>query len=556
MNFKMKTRFLALAATLVCCLSCIETNSSIGGAFVPVTETYTFHTAEIPLEGITMQMADNLSGFSDDRITVGAIREGEFGLTTRASAFALVPVIYGEFNVGKDPVFKSFHFAAARDTLSFLDPSQENILQHLHVYELSEALDVEKYDLNQTLAHGSKPVTKGTPVYNGTDSLSFDFTEEFGKKYLQLTKDDVADMKTFLSRFPGIYIESDLPEGDGGRINMLDVQLSYDANNKYVKGNYATLHYSAELNGVRKDTVMIFYYGAADFFDIDSLFNAYTGTFPQYCLNVTGQQTRDRAGDAEETIWVEGGGGLKPVISARSLKRQVEQAISAAGGDPQDAVINKASLVFPFDFPEDYKEMDIWPYRLSPTCRFVSDDGTSFMGLTDSSSSDENQGDIDRSHFRYAPDITYHMQELLKVDESKTESVGARNLARGNYDIWLLIMAQELQLNVSTTSKEQQEMLNYLAYSSYYNGMYGGYGGYGGYGYGGYGGYGYGDYGYSNYLNYAMMAQYASMAQTSTTQTVKLDKDRFYRATLHGPADPDADKVPKLLLTFALPNQE
>ena len=192
--------------------------------------------------------------------------------------------------------------------------------------------------------------------------------------------------------------------------------------------------------------------------------------------------------------------------------------------------------------------MDIWPYRLSPTCRFVTDDATSFMGLTDSSSSDENQGDIDRSHFRYAPDITYHMQELLKVDESNAESVGAKNLARGNYDIWLLIMALEEELQVSTTSKEQQEMLNYLAYSSYYNGMYGGYGGYGGYGYGG--------YGYSNYLNYAMMAQYASMAQTSTKQTVQLDKDRFYRATLHGPASPNADKVPKLLLTFALPNQE
>lgn len=554
MNFKMKIRFLALAAALVCCLSCIETNTSVGGAFVPVTETYTFHTAEVPLEGISLQMADKLSGFSDDRITVGAIREDEFGLTTRASAFSLVPIFIGDFEIGTNPVFKSFHFAAARDTLSFLDPSQENILQHLHVYELDSALDVEEYDLNQTLSHGDRPVTKGTPVFNGVDSLSFDFSEEFGRKYLQITADDVTSMKKYLAKFPGIYIESDLPEGEGGRINMLDVQLTYDANNNYITGNYATLRYSAEFNGVRKDTTLVFYYGAAGFYDIDSLFNAYTGTFPQYCLNVTGQQTRDRAGQATDKIWVEGGGGLKPVISAQSLKRQVEQAISAAGGNPADAVINKASLVFPFDFPEDYKEMEFWPYQLSPTCRFVSEETTSFMGLTDSSSSDENQGDIDRSNFRYAPDITYHMQEILKVDESKTESVGARNLAKGNYDIWLLIMAKETQLQVSTTSKEQQEMLNYLAYSSYYNGMYGGYGGYGGYGYGGYGGYGYGSYGYNNYLNYAMMAQYASMAQTSTTTTVKLDKDRFYRAVLHGPAS--TDKVPMLHLTFALPNQD
>ena len=555
MNFKMKFRLLAVAAGLVCCLSCIEKDNSLGGVFVPVAETYTFHTAEIPLEGITMQMADMLSGYSDDRITVGAIREGEFGLTTRASAFTLVPVFENEFNVGEDPVFKSFHFATARDTLSFLDPSQENILQRFHVYELSAPLDAtEDYDLNHSVAHGDTPITRGTPVYNGVDSLTFDFSEEFGRKYLQITKEDVSDMKKFIEKFPGIYIESDVPEGDGGRINMLDVQLSYDAQNKYVSGNFARLRYSAVFDGVRKDTVMIFYYGAADFFDMDSLFNAYTGTFPQYCLNLTGQQTRDRVGEAGETLWVEGGGGLKPMISAKTLKHQVEQAIAAVGGDPKDAVINKATLYFPFDFPENYEDMTFWPYRLSPTCRFSGEEDdsiTSYMGLTDASSSDENQGDVDRSHMCYAPDITYHMQELVKIDESKPESTGAKNLARGNYDIWMLIMALEKQLTVSTTSQEQQEMLNYLAYSSYYNSMYGGYGRYGGYG--GYGGYG---YGYNNYLNYAMMAQYASMAHTSTSVTVKLDKDRFYRAALHGPEYPDADSRPTLFLTFALPNRE
>ena len=340
MDFKMKFRLLTLAAGLACCLSCIQTDPSLGGVFVPVTETYTFHTAEIPLEGITLQMADKLSGFSDDRITVGAIREPEFGLTTRSSAFTLIPIFEDEFELGDDPVFKSFHFAAARDTLSMLDPGQENILQHFHVYELSEPLDAtEDYDLNQTVAHGDRPITRGTPVYNGRDSLSFDFSEEFGKKYLQITKEDVSDMKKYIEKFPGIYIESDLPEGDGGRINMLDVQLSYDAQNKYVSGNFARLRYSAVFDGVRKDTVMIFYYGAADFFDMDSLFNAYTGTFPQYCLNLTGQQTRDRVGEAGETLWVEGGGGLKPMISAKTLKHQVEQAIAAVGGDPKDAVI-------------------------------------------------------------------------------------------------------------------------------------------------------------------------------------------------------------------------
>ena len=553
MHFKMKTRFLVLAAALFCCLSCIETNSLLGGSFVPAVETYSFHTATIPLEGISVEMADNLSGYSDSRITVGAVRESEYGLTTRSSAVTLIPMIpdYEAFDIGKNPEYIRFHFAAARDTMSFVDDSQAHILQGIRVYELSAALDPEKnYDCNQTVAHEAAMIAQGSPLYNGSDSLSFDFSPAFGEKFLRLTAADLTDIKSYLAKFPGIYLESDLPENDGGRINMFDVQLGYDANYGILTGNVATLYYSAEFDGVRKDTSLLFYYGAPRFFDIDSLLNNYTGTLPQYALNLTGQQTRDRSGEAGGEIWVEGGGGLKPVISALSLKRQVEEVISAAGGNPKETVINKASLVFPFEFPDDYREMERWPYRLSPTCRFVGENTTTFMGLTDSSSSSENQGDVDRSRMVYAPDITYHMQEILKIDETAEDSAAAKNLREGNYDIWLLIMAKETQTTVSSTSQEQQEMLNYLAYSSYYNSMYGGYGGYGGYGYGS----GYGSY-YSNYLNYAMMAQMASQSQTTVSTTVVLDKDRFYRAVLNGPAAAPS-RAPRLELTFALPNEE
>ena len=559
MNFKMKTRFLAWGAALLCCISCIDTNTTLGGNFVPAAETYTFHTAEIPLEGISMQMADNLSGYSDSRITFGAIRDPEYGLTTRAAAFSLVPLFEGDFDMGKNPVFHAFHFAVLRDTLSVQRPDQANILQKVRVYELASALDPETdANCNKPIAHLDKTISRGTPVYGGTDSLSFNFNEEFGKKYLQITADDVKDMKTYLSKFPGIYLEADEPDGEGGRINLLKLQMGYDKQNKLVTGNIATLSYSAEFGGVRKDTTLPFYFGAPDFFDVDSLFKAYgvspnTGTFPQYALNVTGQSTRDRAGDAGDKIWIEGGGGLKPVISARSLKQQMEEAIAAAGGNPRDAVINKATLVFPFEFPEDYEEMVFWPYRLSPTCRVVSDTGTSFMGLSDSSSEQENQGDINRSLLVYAPDVTFHLQEILKVDESQPDKASTKYFAAGNYDIWLLVMAKEKVTNVSATSEETQQMLDYYAYNSYYNdGLYGG--GYGGYGYG-YGGYGYGGYGYySNYMNYSMWAQQARQVQTSTTQSVKLDKDRFYCAALLGPQS--TTKVPTLKLTFALPNED
>ena len=548
----MKTIFPALAAAVFCCLSCVETNSTLGGAFVPTTETYHFHTTEIPLDGISLKMADKLSGYSDSRITIGALRDDEYGLTTRSSAVTLIPLIdrNDPFDMGANPKFIRFHFATSRDTLSFYDKTQENILQNVRVYELTKALDPEDDpDCNTPVEHGTVQITKGTPVYAGLDSLAFDFSEEFGKKYLQITADDVSSMKKYLAKFPGIYLETDKPDGEGGRINMMDVQLSFDANYTMIMGNYATLYYSAEFDGARKDTSLTFFYGATGFFDLDSLFNNYTGTFPQYALNLTGHETRGREGPVSDVIWVEGGGGLKPVISALNLKHKVEDAISAIGGNPRDAVINKATLVFPFDFPEDFERMVFWPYRLSPTCRITRDDYTTFMGLTDATSSDENQGDVDRSLLTYSPDITYHMQEVVKIDETQTSKQSTKDLLAGNYDIWLLPMAQEIQTSVTTPDKDTQEMLNYLAYSSYYNSMYGGYGGYGGYGYGS----GYGSY-YSNYLNYAMMAQMYGQATTSTSYVVKLDIDRFYQARLAGPKS--TGKVPTLKLTFALPDEQ
>ncbi|MCR5352623.1 MAG: DUF4270 domain-containing protein [Bacteroidales bacterium] len=550
----MKNRFLILAAALFCCLSCVETNSTLGGSFVPVEETYSFYTTEIELDKITMRMADNLSGYSNYRMTIGSIREPEFGLTTRGSAVSLVPLFVGDFEMGENPVFKRFHFAIARDTVSVNDPSQANILQHVRVYELSQPVEaLVDYDSNKSIAHGSKSVVKGSPVFNGTDSLSFDFSEEFGRRYLQITKEDVQDIQVYLKKFPGIYMETDEPEGDGGRIDMFEVQMAYDKNSNYIMGNIASLDYSAEFDGVRKDTTLHFYYGATDFYDLDSLFQNYNGTFPQYALNYTGQDTRGREGVAQDKILVEGGGGLKPVISALDLKHAAEQAIIKAGGNPSEAIINKASLVFPFDLPENVRELDSWPIRLSPTSRIVRDEGKSivYMGLTDSSASSENQGDVDRSLLQYAPDITYHLQELLRIDEGATDKLATQDLLSGNRDVWLLVNASETQVTVTSASKEEQEMLKYMAYSSYYNGMYGGYGGYGGYGYGGYG---YGGYGYNNYLNYAMWAQQASQARTSVSKVIRLDIERFYRSSLCGPES--ASRKPILRLTFALPNDK
>lgn len=550
MNFKikkMKSLLPAIAGVvMLCCVSCIESSNTIGGDLIPLHQRYDFYTVEIPLEEIYMNMADSLSGYSSTRITVGSVRDAEYGLSRRVAAFTLVPMFIDSIDFGKNPQFESFHFAAARDTSSFAIDDQERIFQIFNVYELSKPIDeTVNFDCNKAIDHNSEKINKGTILYSGGDSLSFNFTEEFGKRFLSITQDDLNDMDKFLEKFPGIYIETEDPTAEGGRINIFDLQLSYteqSTGSSYIDGNYAKLAFSAEFDGERRDTTLLFYYGATDFYDIDSLFTySSTGSFPQYGLNLTSHETRSLAGKTEDKILVEGGGGLKPRIEASYIKKLAEEAITSKGGNPKTTVINKATIILPFEFPDNYTEMTYWPQVLSPTCRVLSDDSTpSFVGLSDTSSSTENYGEVNRSTLVYEPDITYHVQSLVRLDE--TDSDKMKLLQNGSYDVWFLIMANETVTSTTSGSDELSEYYSYLAYQSYYNDIYGGYSS------------GYSNY-YSNYYNYALLAAYASSSTTTESTSVLLDKDRYYNAELNGPSH-SSGRTPVMRITFAVPEEE
>ena len=567
----MKFSFPAIAAAIVCCLSCVEIDPGLGGSLIPTDQTYSIYPTEalLPYGSISQQLADSLSGYSQTRITIGAIRDGKFGLTTRTSAFTLVPVKdtmdFGNANAAK---VVRFHFAAKLDTVSVASESQKHILQNLRVHSLASPMRPGRdYNTNGNtinVDYGTS-IVKGTPTINGSDSLSFDFTEEYARRFLALTQEDLGDFSKFTRKIPGIHLSTDNPLGEGGRINIFDLQLGYDSDAQYVTGNYAMLRLKCDYDNdgkPEKDTAFFFVFGLMDFTDVDSLFtNSSRGSYPEFSLNLTGHESRALAGKSGKEILVEGGGGIKPVISALELKHLAEAQILAEGGDPSGAVINKASLVFPFVFPDDYRDMDRYPYMLSPTCRIRQSDTTVvFAVLTDASSADENQGVVNRSTVRYEPDITYHLQELLKINEtpvsgeSGNDALKRRKLLGGEYDIWLTINAHEVTKESSSSSSSSlSDYYQYLMYQQYYNNMY--YGGYGGYGYGGYGYGGYGYDPYSNYYSYYLMASmYANQGSSETAQDL-LDKDRYYDAVLCGPQYPDTKLRPLFRLTFSLPNR-
>jgi len=553
-------KFLALCMAAALILpGCVEVDNSLGEGLVDKSLLYDTYTVEVELDNIQMKMADALSGYSSSKLTIGAIRDEVLGLTTREAAFPLIPAL-DTIDLGTNPTPVSFTLRFAADTVSCNDDSQARILQNVRVTALTQPLPVgSATSCTQDIPHGSTALTEGAPVYNGTGELSFSFTKDYAQQYINALRslgpalkeraasededeDNLLDKyDEWVNAVPGIHLSIDAPQGNGGRINLFDFScLSVNSNYYTRNNNVGLLKVHSTWKGVEKDSTFLFIPGETAFFN-ETEYLTDNKKFDQYCFNRTGHSTE--AGTATDKILVEGGGGLKPVILASELQEKTRAAIARNGGNPDEVIIVKASIILPFEKPESWDELKYFPSVLSPTIQTVSKDENdkeyiSFAGLTDASVSTENQGEIDRSNLRYAPDITYHLQAIMDRNDLATSS---------DSDIWLLTIHTEKVANASG-SYYDNAYYQQLMYASYYESLYGGYGGYGGYGYGGYGGYG--NYGYSNYYNYMMMAQMLNAStQQSYSYNTELDKDRFYRAILCGPA---SSRKPIFRVTYAV----
>lgn len=553
-------RLAAIGAILLGSASCIYVDETLGHNFIPTDQKWNVYTPEpAPLTGIRMQMANSLSGYSTTRFTFGSVND-ELGTCMKSTSFTLVPVL-DTLDFGKNTRVRGFHFTAIKDTISAASESHAKILQNVYVSELKMPLDSNVLYAGSFMDSQMRDkyldtraiVTDGIPVYAGGDSLSFEFSREFTEGFISRLKEaDLDSMDLYLKTIPGLYITTDAPAGPGGRINMFKVGMSKN-DNGYLDGNYAELKVTADY-GDRKDvdTSFVFLFGMGDFIKNLSSSNDIT----QFAFNASEHDSaKEYTGDgkpATDRILIEGGCGIKPVVKANDIKDILDRQIAEAGiSNPKEVVINKATIILPYSV-DDYTELDRYPVILSPTVRLKSTEGdyVTYAGLTDSSIASENQGEINRSLGMYTPDISHHVQEILKLDRNDPEF----QKKIGNYDIWFLIMHSEVT-QTGNNNSSMNDYYNNLMYNSYYNNMmYNPYGGYGyGYGYGGYGGYG--SYGYgNNYYNYMMMAMYASSYNTSSNEktTTELDKDRYYKATLNGP-EAQSGNVPKLKITFSAP---
>ena len=339
----MKKVFLALclAAALVM-PGCLKVDNSLGKGLVDKSLLFNTYTAEFPLEDIQLKASEALSGYSDTRITIGAIRDEVFGLTTREAAFTLIPE-NDTIDLGTNPKVVSFTLNFSQDTISCADDSQARIFQNIYVTELTKALPSSEEDTRNTqdIPHGATLLTKGLIPYNGEGSLTFNFTKEFAEKYLEMMKkvgpvfrtDDDEDKaeeiyKKIIAEIPGIHLRTDAPEGIGGRINMFNFSYLTVSNNYYVRNtNVGKLTINSTWGNVQKDSTFTIVPGETELYDEMEYLLSNT-KFYQYCFNRTTQSTVP--GPAYESIPVEGGGGLKPVILARELQDKTRRAILEA----------------------------------------------------------------------------------------------------------------------------------------------------------------------------------------------------------------------------------
>lgn len=527
-------KILFAAVLLLGALSCTEVDKNLGGDFIATDEKYDIYEAEFPLTEIYDLPLDSLTGYSSRRMTIGSIRDETYGLYKRSCALSIVPVV-DSIDFGTDPVYKSMRFQVTLDSISVEDESQRNILQSVNVYPLTKALDSTNYTSRSVVEYDQARISKNIPVLNGSDTLVFYFTDDFGKRFLDITNDDLKDMDTYLSRFPGIYVTTDDPSGNGGRINMFSFNL-FDVSEEYGMlrtDNYAILYYNSEFDGERKDSSLMFYFSPVGTLNLDSLVNNAGETPSQYVLNLDSHETDWMAGQVTDKIYVEGGSGLKPVIPSDEIKSLVTEDIQKNGGDPSTTIITKATIVMPFEFPEDYTTMFRYPVQMSPTVRINRQNRVSFAGLTDASVSTENQGDINRSTCVYAPDITHHVQEIIRTADTTDMR---------DYDVWLMCMASETNTTYNSEASDLASYYQQLSYLQYYQQLYyGGYSGYGGY--------------YNNYYNYYnMLAAYQNSQATQTSVVMEMDRDRYYRAILNGP-EASNGRVPLLKVTYAIPKR-
>ena len=221
----------AIGVTLLGSASCIEVNERLGENLIPTDQKWHVFTPESRvIENISLRVSDSLSAYSSRRFTFGSYIDPKLGATTKSTSFTLVPTT-DTLDFGKNTKILQFHLSAVRDTVSTVKENQKGMLQNIYVTELKKPLDStvlyvcsfsehsqQGRENRKEYINDGKFITAGTYIYDGGDSLSFDFSKAWAEKMVAQIKEwqKLEDIKkdtlsNYLKYVPGICISTDMP---------------------------------------------------------------------------------------------------------------------------------------------------------------------------------------------------------------------------------------------------------------------------------------------------------------------------------------------------------
>ena len=427
MQFKDTLRAITLTAfSCLLVFSCITVDKTIGSDYIPENQKMEIKSASIKLP-VTVKMTDSLQGITSTYSTIGAFRTKEFGEVKFGVAGNISPTST-TLDLGEDPVIKSTYLCLLKAEVTvgasltrssmILDPSQEGITQNINVYRLKRLIDSTTLYTCSITEEDYDPIrlNASASTYYGGDTIKVFLDNKLGTEILNATTDELDSLDLFAKNHYGLYVTCDAPAGnqEGGRMNLFNTSISY----LYLKYNFQP---TWDKTIGRKDTTIGISFGYG------------------YALNTTQQSSENlETKDELEYLPIEGMAGVVPYVDVKDLKKKLNEWAAAENIDPAKIIVSKATLIFPFELPQNLDEITYkYPAYLFPTNKKNVNDTTNvkyYYPLEDYNSTDNPLGVINRSLFHYSCDVSSTIQKIINKKEEELDIT---------YNFWMYPLMSE-----------------------------------------------------------------------------------------------------------------
>ena len=353
----------------------------------------------------------------------GSVTVGNIGTDFYSEGLMTITASTDSIVWGKNPTVQRVYLSMVRDTALVMRDDQLYIPQNIYVHRLNFELDSTHVNATHDRFKGQyydpEPISTGGFVYTGDDAWSVELKKEIGEELLRFPMATLDSAQLFMKQFYGICLRGDYPESsqtapDGeGRLNLFDLSSSY----MIINWDYD------DDAGVRKRATAYFSLGA------------------YHVLNLY-RTLRTTSASADQLV-VQGLSGSKPYVSARALKESVEDWAAGSGISPEDIVIAKASVEFPFEYSGQSTQLDHYAASLYPCQRVVDDNGIAYYSpLAEINDTSLEGGSIDRSQLYYKSSISLYLQDLLSQEDSDIDDED---------DLWFMPTYSYYNSNTGTT---------------------------------------------------------------------------------------------------------